>query len=59
MGRLSDGIGVAVLFNSDKSPRKDLLIPLFLVALAIAINSLAAWPAHDLSPVYFPESPSF
>lgn len=59
MGWRSDGIGVAVLFNSDKNPRNDLLIPLFLAALAPVIDSLAAWPAHDLFPVYFPESPSF
>jgi len=55
MGRRSDGIGVAVLFNSDKTHQNDLLIPLFLAALAPAIDSQSDWPDHDLFPVYFPE----
>lgn len=42
MGRRSDGIGVAVLFNSDTTPQNDLLIRLFLAELAPAIDSLSA-----------------
>jgi hypothetical protein len=29
MGRRSDGVGAAVLFNCDTTPRNELLIPLF------------------------------
>jgi N-acyl-D-amino-acid deacylase len=54
MGRRSDGIGVAVLFNSDTTPQNDQLIRLFLADLAPAIDSLSSWPQHDLFPIYFP-----
>ena len=52
MGRRSDG--VAVLFNSDTRPQNDLLIRLLMAELAPAIDSLSAWPVHDLFPIYFP-----
>jgi hypothetical protein len=58
MGRRSDGIGVAVLFNSDTTPQNVLLIPLFLADLAPAIDALLSWPQHDLFPVYFPAKES-
>jgi len=54
MGRRSDGIGVAVLFNSDTNPKNERLIRLFLAELAPAIDRLPGWPNHDLFPVYFP-----
>ena len=57
MGRRSDGIGVAVLFNSDTTPQNDLLIRLFLADLAPAIDSISPWPQHDLFPIYFPGKP--
>jgi N-acyl-D-amino-acid deacylase len=58
MGWRSDGIGVAVLFNSDTTPQNVLLIPLFLADLAPAIDALPSWPQHDLFPVYFPAKES-
>lgn len=58
MGWRSDGIGVAVLFNSDTTPQNVLLMPLFLADLAPAIDTLPSWPQHDLFPVYFPAKES-
>jgi len=58
MGRRSDGIGVAVLFNSDTTPQNVLLIPLLLADLAPTIDALPSWPQHDLFPVYFPAKES-
>jgi CubicO group peptidase (beta-lactamase class C family) len=59
MGWRSDGIGAAVLFNSDTSPQNVRLMRPFLSELTDVIDQIASWPDHDYFPMYFPpEQPS-
>jgi N-acyl-D-amino-acid deacylase len=48
MGWRSDGIGLALLFNTDATPRNESLVRLCLEEMSDLLDTVGPWPDHDL-----------